>query len=178
MLEVKLSKYDALGDFLQKQKVEAIPMTFLEIERVIGTRLPASKRYPAWWSNYPLNNVMTKIWLEAGFYTEQVDVARQRLVFRRGKPKKEVKMGRVRVEVQNGQEQGMSDVSQEFGQPDKTVKKPFRSPLWGALKGTFTIEPGWDLTKPALDPDELEEMYANLDRTADMIEQGLKDGQK
>jgi hypothetical protein len=41
------------------------------------------------------------------------------------------------------------------------------------MKGTFTIEPGWDLTKPALDEEELEEMEANLERTADLIAEGL-----
>jgi len=47
----------------------------------------------------------------------------------------------------------------------------------GALKGTFTIEPGWDLNKPALDAEELEAMEANLDRTADLIARGLGDKQ-
>jgi hypothetical protein len=42
------------------------------------------------------------------------------------------------------------------------------------MKGTFTIEPGWDLTKPALDAEELAEMEANLERTADLIADGLK----
>jgi hypothetical protein len=65
-----------------------------------------------------------------------------------------------------------------FKTEENIEKKPFRSPLWGALKGTFTIEPGWDLTKPALDSDEMEEMDTNLDRTADMIEQGLKGGKE
>ena len=41
------------------------------------------------------------------------------------------------------------------------------------MKGTFTIEPGLDLTRPVLDPDELAEWEANLDRTADMIEEGM-----
>jgi hypothetical protein len=43
----------------------------------------------------------------------------------------------------------------------------------GALKGTFTIEPGWDLTKPALDEDELAEWEASLDRKADLIDEML-----
>ena len=45
------------------------------------------------------------------------------------------------------------------------------------MKGTFTIEPGYDLTRPALDDDELAEMEANLDRLADMISEG-KSGAK
>lgn len=56
-------------------------------------------------------------------------------------------------------------------QPASPVKK---HPMAGALKGTFTIAPGWDLTRPALDEDELAEMEANLERTADMIDEGLR----
>ncbi len=41
------------------------------------------------------------------------------------------------------------------------------------MKGTFTIEPGYDLTQPMFDDDEWAEIEANLERTADMIEQGM-----
>jgi len=53
-------------------------------------------------------------------------------------------------------------------------KKPRRSPLFGALKGTFWVDPNWDLTKPAMSEDELAEMFANIERTADLIEAGLR----
>ena len=63
-----MSKYSRLGEFLRSQRTKEVPMTFAEIERVTGARLPAnSPQYPAWWSNNPSNNVMTKIWLAAGF---------------------------------------------------------------------------------------------------------------
>src|SRR4051794_10273214 len=78
-----MSKYAPLGDFLRKQKGTLVPMTFAEVERVVGTKLPKSRQYPAWWSNNPWNNVMTQIWLDAGFETEQVDVEAEKLVFRR-----------------------------------------------------------------------------------------------
>lgn len=78
-----MSKYEPLTHFLNGCKTTEIPMTFSEIERVLGAKLPASKQYPAWWSNNPSNNVMTRAWLEAGFQTERVDTGRERLVFRR-----------------------------------------------------------------------------------------------
>ena len=65
-------------------------MTFAEIERVIGGKLPPnSLNIPAWWSNNPSNNVMTKVWLSAGFRTEQVDVKSRKVVFRRIEEKRD-----------------------------------------------------------------------------------------
>jgi len=78
-----MPKYAPLGDFLRKQRSAQVPMTFAQIERVIGAKLPPSQYQRAWWSNNPWNNVMTKVWLDAGFVTEQVDVEGRKLVFRR-----------------------------------------------------------------------------------------------
>jgi hypothetical protein len=78
-----MGKYSPLMQFLEGCTTEEVPMTFSEIERVIGAELPVSKAYPAWWSNNPSNNVMTKAWLAAGFRTERVDTAGEKLVFRR-----------------------------------------------------------------------------------------------
>lgn len=78
-----MSKYEPLTRFLAGRDTTEVPMTFAEIEAVIGAPLPASKQYPAWWSNNTSNNVMTKAWLDAGFQTERVDIGGQKLVFRR-----------------------------------------------------------------------------------------------
>jgi hypothetical protein len=123
-----MTKYAPLGDFLRAQRTNEVPMTFAEIERVIGAKLPPrSPRYPAWWSNNPWNNVMTKVWLDAGFRTEQVDVKARKLVFRRA---------------------ANSDI------PGRNRKLPadssgFRHPLRGLLKEVTRISPGVDLTEPA-----------------------------
>ncbi len=78
-----MSKYQALGDYLKRQRRETVPMTFGEIEKLTGTKLPPSSRYRAWWSNNDFNSVLTKVWIEAGFKSEQVDMERCKLVFRR-----------------------------------------------------------------------------------------------
>jgi hypothetical protein len=79
-----MSKYDPLGAYLESREAAETPMTFAEVEAVIGSALPpASGRYAAWWSNNPQNNVMTRVWLNAGFRTERVDLAGRKLVFRR-----------------------------------------------------------------------------------------------
>ena len=78
-----MSKYEPLGAFLQSRDAEAVPMTFAQIEKLIGAKLPPSAKYRAWWSNNPTNSVMTKVWLEAGFRSESVDLGARKLVFRR-----------------------------------------------------------------------------------------------
>jgi hypothetical protein len=140
-----MSKYDALGVFLRSQGRLEIEMTFADIEDIVGARLPTkSQANRAWWSNNPNNNVMTKVWLAAGYRSEQVDMKRRRLVFRRSSS-------------QGNGNKGMSE------QPRAFVTKPGtgKHPAIGALKGTFTIAPGTDLTKPAWPEwaDYLDEKY-------------------
>jgi hypothetical protein len=130
-----MPKYSALGDYLKRQHREMVPMTFSEIEKVTGTKLPPSARkHRPWWSNNPRNSVMTQVWLEAGFASEQVDMQSCKLIFRRiHKPK-----------LSEGQETGS--------------EKPFH-PLYGHMAGLVRIMPGTDLTQPA-DPDWADRLNA------------------
>ena len=120
-----MGKYSPLRDFLKRRGADTVPMTFAEIEKVLGFKLPNSKNYPAWWSNNPTNNVMTNEWLAAGYKTEQVDVEGRKLVFRRSERR-------------------------SAAAAPKSMRG--RHPLIGAMKGMMTIAPGVDLTAPA-DPD-------------------------
>src|SRR5438034_719397 len=59
-----MGKYEPLGQFLRKQRAAAVPLTFREIEKITGVKLPPkAQHHRAWWSNNPSNNVMTKVWL-------------------------------------------------------------------------------------------------------------------
>ena len=127
-----MGKYDALADYLRAQKRDEVPMTFEQIERLIGAKLPASHQYRAWWSNNSFNSVMTKAWLEAGFRSEQVDMESGKLVFRRIGPRG----------FEEADARGLSGEAA----PSK------RHPLIGWMKGTVRIAPGADLTEPA-DPE-------------------------
>jgi len=129
-----MSKYSPLGEFLKDQSAAQVPMTFKEIERLTGHKLPASAlQHRAWWSNNPRNSVITNAWLKAGFRSEQVDMARRKLVFRRMKGA------------------GPKAMPASAGGGDMAGEKPFH-PLFGIMKGLTRVPPGVDLTEPA-DPD-------------------------
>jgi hypothetical protein len=120
-----LAKYDALGDYLKGQGRDRVAMTFAEIEKIIGAKLPPSARkHRPFWGNNPKNHANAKVWLDAGFESEQVDMPARKLVFRRVRKAKAAAAG--------GEE-------------------PFH-PLYGYMKGLVRIMPGTDLTEPA-DPE-------------------------
>ena len=128
-----MGKYTPFSDFLRQQEAAEVRLTFEQIEAIIGAKLPpSSKQYRAWWSNNPHNSVLTKVWLDAGFQTENVDMKRRRLVFRkvaRGKPEHNDEL-----------------------KPAVRAAVSKRHPSYGALKGLIRIAPGTDLTEPA-DPE-------------------------
>jgi hypothetical protein len=158
-----MSKYDHLGTYLREQGAELIPMTFAEIERVVGAKLPKSQEHQAWWSNSTSNNVMTQVWLDAGYRTEQVDVAARKLVFRRV-----------------AHASGMQEEPSMFrhAEPSKVPFPPppgtklTRHPASGVLKGMVTIEPGYDIASS--DPEDVAEWEAAAERTADLVASGAK----
>jgi hypothetical protein len=145
-------KYTGLKSYLSAQRQPRLRLSFEEVGKRAGVRLPVSAyEHPAWWANDSKSHVQAKAWLEAGYKTENVDLAAQRVEFVRSEaPARGVR------EMQNTYEH-------KTGAP---VKK---HPAAGALKGTFTISPSWDLTKPALDPDELAEWEANIERMGNEV---------
>ena len=123
-----MSKYEPLTQFLSAQRTQEVPMSFSEIERVLGFPLPEkASGIRAWWSNNPSNNVMTKAWLAAGFITERVDLGGRRLVFRKS--------------------------ADRSGTAARTTSRPARSigfldSIRARMAGTVTIPEGVDVTAP------------------------------
>jgi hypothetical protein len=126
-----VGKYEPLGDFLRSQRTQEVPLTFSEIEKITGVKLPPkAQHHRAWWSNNASNNVMTKVWLEAGYESAQVDMSARKLVFRR---------------------------VAKAGEASGGLAKPYATsdghhPMRGALKDITFVPPGVDLTEPA-DPE-------------------------
>lgn len=81
-----MTKYLPLNRWLSRVTGTHLPLTFRLIEIILGDSLPASaRRYPEWWANEKscTGHVQCRSWLEAGFVTQEVNIAQQTLVFRR-----------------------------------------------------------------------------------------------
>jgi hypothetical protein len=78
-----LGKYDPLRDHLQTVRSRTWIATFSEIEDVMADRLPRSAHdHQAWWSN-SRSHIQACSWLDAGWQTEDLDLKRKRVVFRK-----------------------------------------------------------------------------------------------
>jgi len=151
-------KYATLRTFLSEQSSPRIKMSFDQVAAAANVKLPASAyRYPQWWQNDAAHHVQAKAWIEAGYKTENVDLDAQSVEF--------VRMTAAPV-------RGVREMQDAFNHKPNPPYKVH--PAYGALKGTFTIDPSWDLTNPVFDEDEMSEWEASLERKAKLIEEGLR----
>jgi hypothetical protein len=119
-----MSKYAPLADYLKGRNRELVPMSFEQVEKVLGFKLPPSAlEHRPWWSNTGGSHVQAKGWLDAGFESGEVDMEKRKLVFKRVRGVK----------------------------PATGEEEPFH-PLYGYMKGLVRIMPGVDITQPP-DPD-------------------------
>jgi hypothetical protein len=120
-----MARYDPLKRFLSQQSGDQVAMTFAELERIIGAKLPSSAlEGNAWWSNNPTNHAQALAWLNAGFETANVDRTAGKLVFRRRK------------------------TVPEPAEPPEPVDC---HPAVGALQGLLWIDPEFDLCRPVFE---------------------------
>ena len=79
-----MNKYEPLTRRLLSATGEMHPLTFEQVENIIGAKLPPSAyKYRAWWSNNPQGHVMARAWVNAGWESSDVDMEGRKLVFRR-----------------------------------------------------------------------------------------------
>jgi hypothetical protein len=115
-----MTKYEPLARHLKSLKAASVRLSFKDIEKILGFKLPASAdKYSAWWSNHGGSHVQTQAWLGAGWETSEVDLASGKVTFRR---------------------------TGGASRPDNEAK-PVKE-VWGCMKGTVWVEPGYDLTTP------------------------------
>ena len=114
-----MSKYESLPQFLSSGTVSTRRMSFEQIERVLGFKLPKSAyEHEAWWSNNPTGHSHARAWLSAGWRTQDVDLSERKVTFERAKTS-----------------------------ADAPRSSRRRDP-WGCMADTLTIMPGADLTAP------------------------------
>jgi hypothetical protein len=78
-----VSKYEALPQFLGRVGGTAHRISFDEIERILGFKLPKSAyKHEAWWSNNATGHSHARSWLKSGWRTESVDLAKRQVTFR------------------------------------------------------------------------------------------------
>jgi hypothetical protein len=122
-----MSKYEPLSQFLMSAGGTSRRMSFSEIERILGFKLPKSAyEHEAWWSNNATGHSHARAWLKFGWRTEAVDLSGRKVTFQR----------------------------QPAAEPPPVEKR--RDP-WGCMAGTITILPGTDLTEPTGDKWNAEE---------------------
>ena len=125
--ELAMTKYQPLKEYLEKNRRPQIPMTFHQIEELIGDKLPSSARkHRPWWSNNPSNSVITHAWLKAGYKATKVNMKEEKLIF---------------------------ELSQELQTEDKdTYHKPKPQEIYqlllGCMKGSLKIADDANLTQP------------------------------
>ena len=117
-----MSKYEPLPQFLASLAGTSHRMSFSEIERVLGFKLPKSAyQHEAWWSNNATGHSHARAWLKFGWRTEAVDLAGRKVTFQRLR------------------ESATASPLQPKIDP------------WGCMAGTITIASGTDLSAPTGD---------------------------
>ena len=89
-----MTKYAPLSDFLNTAAFTRLNASFAEIEAVLGFRLPKSAyTHAEWWSNNDTGHSHARSWLQAGWRTEDVDLAHRKVTLSRA-PAPEASSGR------------------------------------------------------------------------------------
>jgi hypothetical protein len=80
------SRYARLAIWLQQRPLEPekIPLTFKQIEDILGEELPISARqHRSWWANDSVGHVQSQQWLEVGWRVSSVSITDERVTFTR-----------------------------------------------------------------------------------------------
>jgi hypothetical protein len=116
-----MSKYEPLPQFLASVGGREHRMSFSEIERILGFKLPKSAyQHEAWWSNNATGHSHAQAWLKFGWRTGTVDLKGRKVTF-------------------------------ELARPDAATEPQRKQDPWGCMAGTITIMPGVDLMAPTGD---------------------------
>lgn len=76
-----MSRYDPLSRYLTDCDMDEASLSFAEVEAILRRPLPPSARqHQAWWANTDSHS-HARAWLQAGWRTERLDLAGERIAF-------------------------------------------------------------------------------------------------
>ena len=76
------SKYVPLQNYLAKSVASNLPLSFEEIERILGFALPKSAyTHQAWWGNNVQSSRHTRAWMDIGWRTSNLNLETMRIEF-------------------------------------------------------------------------------------------------
>ena len=130
-----------LKSFLEAAGSDRVALTFRQVEILLGERLPASAWARADRQGDTGENDIRDVGREAGFAEVEVHPLVEQVVFLR---------------TTAGEQLESADAEPKL---DASGRKRRRHPAFGAFKGMITVEPGYDLTQPTIDPEWLKEKY-------------------
>lgn len=77
-----MSKYDPLRAYLDSCGGVDVPLSFADIEAVLGFDLPYSARHHRhWWGNNAFGHAQSRSWMKARYKVAKIDLAGERVVF-------------------------------------------------------------------------------------------------
>jgi hypothetical protein len=119
-----MSRYQAIADYLSRQRVGSVRLSFRTIERLIGTELPKSAwRHNAWWANSRMRDSHTwaHAWMRAGWKMAGLDLVKGSVTFERlpgteqaRRGKSNVRLISVNEDYWDGIPDKLSDVTNEL----------------------------------------------------------------
>ena len=78
------TKYYPLYDHLRQSEQDELALTFSAVEALLGESLPPTARTQrAWWSNRSQGAVQAAAWMGAGYHVEYLDLAVEKVIFRK-----------------------------------------------------------------------------------------------
>lgn len=83
----RLYKYSPLSEYLKNINDESVTLTYVQIEKILGSSLPKSAyQYQAWWANNSKNHYHASTWIDSGFKVDAIRFG-EFIVFKRVKQK-------------------------------------------------------------------------------------------
>ncbi len=95
--------YEPLTRYLASQSGREMPVTFTQLETILGRKLPNSAyKHEEFWTNNPTGHVHAKAWRSAGWKTRNINLTARTVIFVRDRDTVAERLGRADVHRRAG----------------------------------------------------------------------------